>query len=128
MTVQRSETSGQGRIQYHGHLLPITLLGRNDIFQLVEQFLGAADAERRDQYGAAIGQRLFQCRLKTLAAGAAVFVQAVAVGAFQHNHVCGMGCGRWLQQGRMGCAQVSGEDDPAAAFFFWVIDFALHPG
>ncbi|MCY1552403.1 hypothetical protein D9M68_887960 [compost metagenome] len=86
----------------------------DDVFQLVEQFLGAADAEGGDQYRAVVGQGLFDDAFQALATGAAVFMQAVAVGALDHQDV---GAVRWFgcwQQRRIGRAQVAGEDD---AFF-----------
>lgn len=73
----------------------------DDVFQLVEQFLGAADAEGGYQHGAVVGQSVFDDLLQALAAGAAVFVQAVAVGAFQHQNV---GTLRWYAGFQDRCA------------------------
>ncbi len=51
----------------------------DDAFQFVEQFLGAADAEGGYEYGAVVGQGMFDDLLQALAAGAAVSMQAIAV-------------------------------------------------
>lgn len=97
-----------------GQVCRRSLLALNDVFELVEQFLGAADAERGDQHGALVFQGLFDNGFESLAAGAAVFVEAVAVGAFEHQDVGALwGFGRH-QEGGMRCAEVAGKDDALA--------------
>jgi hypothetical protein len=59
----------------------------DDLFQFVEQFLRAADAEGRDEQAALVAEGVFAQRLQALAAVLAAFVAAVAVGAFQHDDV-----------------------------------------
>lgn len=98
------------------------------VLQLVEQLLGAADAECGDEYGAAVGQGMFQHPLKALAAAAAVFMQAVAVGTFQHYGIGAPGVAGGRQQGRVRGAQVAGKDDPFAAVFVGVMYVAFDPG
>ena len=46
----------------------------DDVFEFVEQFLGAADAEGRDQDRAVVGQGLFDDAFQALPASAAVFM------------------------------------------------------
>ncbi|MCY1295848.1 hypothetical protein D9M70_452080 [compost metagenome] len=82
----------------------------DDVFQFVEQFLGAADAEGGDQHGAVVGQCLLDDGLQALLARAAVVVQAVAVGAFQHQGVGLPGGLRGRQQRGVAGAEVAGED------------------
>lgn len=57
----------------------------NYVFEFVEQLLGAANAEGGDQDGAVVSQGLFEDGFEALAAGLAVFMQAVALGAFKHQ-------------------------------------------
>ena len=83
----------------------------DDGLQLVQQLLRAADAEGRDQQRAAVGKGMLAHRAQTLAPGASALVVAVAVGAFQHQHVCQEGRLRRGQQRRVRGAQVTGEDD-----------------
>ncbi len=59
----------------------------DDVFEFVEQFLGAADAEGGDQHGAVVGQGLLDDGFEALFACAAVFMKTVAVGAFEHQDV-----------------------------------------
>jgi hypothetical protein len=63
----------------------------DDLFEFVEQFLGAADAEGRDEQAALVAEGVFAERLQALPAILAAFVAAVAVGAFQHDDVGGIG-------------------------------------
>lgn len=56
----------------------------DDVFQLVEQLLRVADAEGGNQHGAFIGQGMFDNLFQALASGAAIFMQTVTVGTFQH--------------------------------------------
>ena len=46
----------------------------NDFFEFVEQFLGAADAECGDQYGAVVLQRMLNDGFEALTAMLAIFV------------------------------------------------------
>jgi hypothetical protein len=83
----------------------------DDLFQFVEQFLGAADAEGRDEQAALVAEAAFAEGLQALPAILAAFVGAVAVGAFEDDDVGAVGrSGRW-QQGGVGGAEVTGEDD-----------------
>ena len=63
----------------------------NDLSQLVQQLLSAANAEGRNQYGALILQRMFDDGFETLTAAGTVLVQAVAVGAFKHEDIGSLG-------------------------------------
>lgn len=83
----------------------------DDFFQLVEQLLRAAEAERGNQYRAFVLQGVLDNGLEALPALGAVFVQAVAVGAFQHEDVGALGRCGGHQQRRVGSAQVAGEND-----------------
>lgn len=106
----------------------VQLFAVDDVFELVEQFLGAADAEGGDQHGAAVGQGMFDDLLQALAAGAAVLVQAVAVGAFQHQDV---GAAWWyagLEDRRAGGTEVAGEYDTRAGFAWAVLHIDFHIG
>src|SRR5690606_23266553 len=91
-------------------------------------FLGATDAEGGDEYSAAVRQGLLQCALETLSPGAPVFVQSVAVGAFQHHFIGVIGNGRRWQYGRMGRAEITGEYDTSPPPFQGIAHIALHPG
>src|SRR5690606_35474033 len=115
LSVQLSKACGQRGIEDDRHLQPITSLASDDRFQFVEQLLGATDAEGRDKYSATVPQGLLQCALKTLSPGAPVFMQSVAVGAFQHLFICAIGNGWRRQYGRMGRAEITGEYDAAPA-------------
>ena len=81
---------------------------------LVQDLLGAADTERRDQHRALIQQRALHHLLELQAALAPALVQAVAVGALYHQRVGPVRRARRGQQGRMGRAQVAGEHHPVA--------------
>ena len=83
----------------------------DDFFQLVEQLLRAANAERRNQYRAFVLQGVLDNGFEALPALGAVFVQAVAVGAFKHQYVGALGRYRRHQQWRVGSAQVTGKND-----------------
>ena len=100
----------------------------DDVFQLVEQFLGSPDAEGGDQHAATVPQGPLDRRLETLAAGAAVVVQAVAVGAFEHQDVGPVGRLRRGQQGCVASAEVPGKDDPGVLAAQAVVEVALHIG
>lgn len=95
-------------------------LGMNDVFQLVEQLLGAADAEGRDQHGALVAQGVLDDGFEALAAAGAVFVQAVAVGAFEHQDVCPFGRLGRHEQWRMWRAKVTGENDAFVLAGRWI--------
>ena len=83
----------------------------NQVFEFVEQFLGAADAERRDEDGALVFQCVVDRGLQAHLASAAVFVHAVAVGAFEDEDVGVLRrVGGWKQRAVRG-AEVAGEDD-----------------
>jgi hypothetical protein len=86
----------------------------NQDFQFVQQFLGAADAERRDHDRAPVVQRAIDQRPQPLAPVAATVVAAVAIGAFQHQDIGAPGRTRHWQQGRVGRAQIAGEEDALA--------------
>src|SRR5690606_39749976 len=73
----------------------------DDVFQFIEQLLGAADAEGGNQHAAAIGQGALDHPLQALAAAAAILVQAVTVGAFDHQGVGAVGRLRRRQQRRV---------------------------
>lgn len=83
----------------------------NDFFQFVKQLLSATDAERWDQNGALILESVFDNGFQALPAAGAVFIQAVAVGAFQHQDVCPFGRLGRHEQWRMWRAEVTGEND-----------------
>src|SRR5690606_26136581 len=96
-------------------------------FQFIQQFLGATDAEGRDKYCAAVRQGLLQRTLETLSPGAPVFVQSVAVGAFQHYFISAIGNGRRRQEGRMGRAEITREYDTPPPLLQGIAHIALHP-
>ncbi len=98
----------------------------NDVFQFVEQFLGAADAEGRDQYRAAVGQGMLDDVFQALPAGTAVFVQAVAVGAFDHQDVRAVRRFGGRQQRCMWCTQVAGENDAFLLAGVGIVQVDLH--
>src|SRR5690606_5019580 len=88
------ETRRQGRVENNRQLRPICwstgqtlkVLARrmasaggfavDDVFQFVEQFLGAPDAERGNQHAALILQRLLDDCFEALTPAAAVFMEA----------------------------------------------------
>lgn len=100
----------------------------DDVFQLVEQFLGAADAECRDQYGALITQRLLDDGFETLPTALAVFMEAVAIGAFEHEDIGAFGRLRRHQEGGVGCAQIAGKDDALAFVLLRVVQVDFYIG
>lgn len=116
------EAAGQRGVQNHRQFLPgqrfvhsALWVAVEDILQLVQQFLGAADAEGRDQDGALILQGAGQYPLQPLLTFLSVFVVAIPVGAFDHQGVAAVG---WLgcrQHGGVRCAQVPGEHHPVPA-------------
>jgi len=73
--------------------------------------LGAADAKRRDQHRAAIAQRVLDHRPQACAAGVAVFVAPIAIGALQHQHISAFRWPRRGQQRGVGGAEIAREDD-----------------
>jgi hypothetical protein len=83
----------------------------DDLFEFVEQFLRAADAEGGDEQAALVAESVFADRLQALPAVLAAFVGAVAVGAFEDDDVGAVGRSGRRQQGRVGGAEVAGEDD-----------------
>lgn len=142
-TVGLGESAGQGRVKDDGQLWPVdgqpllrfplacARLGRQqrlameDVFDFVEQFLGAAGTECRNEDGAMVSQGLVYCLFEPLLAVSAVFMQAVAVGTFQHQDVGALWRFGWLQQWRMGRPKVAGEHDALAGSGFRVVDIAL---
>lgn len=116
------EAAGQWRVQNHRQFVPgqgfvhsALWVAVEDVLQLVEQFLGTADAEGRDQDGALVLQGAGQYPLQPLLAFLSVFVVAIPVGAFDHQGVAAVG---WLgcrQHGGVRCAQVPGEHHPVPA-------------
>lgn len=98
VAVDAGEAAGQGRIQDHRQLVPGQAVGGflvaapvDDLFELIEQLLGAANAEGGDQNRALVLQGALDHRFEALAAGVAVFVLAIAVGAFDHQGVAVFG-------------------------------------
>lgn len=85
----------------------------DDALQFVQQFLGATDAEGRDQHAAAIFQGALYGVLQNLYTLFAVLVQAVAVGAFYHQLIAAPGGLGGVEQWRVAGAHVSGEDNAA---------------
>lgn len=69
-----------------------------DVFDFVEQFLGTAGTECRNEEGAMVSQGLICCLLEPLLAVSVVFMQAVAVGNFQHQDVGALWRFRRMQQ------------------------------
>ena len=127
LAVQGGETPGQRRIQNDGDLLPLGVV-MHDAFEFIEQLLGTANAEGRHDHGTAIGQRLFQHLLQAGTPGGAIFVQAVAVGAFQYQQIGALG---WLGRFEQGCAggtKIAGEDDTLAALFRRIVDIDFKIG
>lgn len=59
----------------------------NQVFQFVEQLLGASDAEGGDDDGAFVFQGVLDGGLEFQAAVLAAFMDAVAVGAFNNEGV-----------------------------------------
>jgi len=59
----------------------------DDLFEFVEQFLGAADAKCGNEDGAMAFEGLLDDGFESLSAVLPVFMKAVAVGAFQHQDV-----------------------------------------
>ena len=113
------EAPGQRRIQIERQLLPLGGVGAGvlalavqDVLELIQQLLGAADAEGRHDHRAAVGQRPLDHRLQALAPAVAVFVEAVAVGALQHHNVGRLGGARRRQHRRPGRAEVTREHHP----------------
>lgn len=117
LTVEAGEFGRERRVDDDVELLPGGVVAgfADEVFDFVEQFLRAADGKRGDEHGAAIGQRVFEYGLEAVAAGGAVFVVAVAVGAFEDETVGALGRARVGQQGRIGSAEVAAEDDAFAA-------------
>src|SRR5690606_20409701 len=70
---------------------------------------------------------LLQRTLETLSPGAPVFVQSVAVGAFQHYFISAIGNGRRRQEGRMGRAEITREYDTPPPLLQGIAHIALHP-
>ncbi len=85
-----------------------------DLLQFVEQFLGSADAERRNEHAALVGQRTFDRGLQALAPVGAIFVAAIAIGTLQHQQVGPLRWRQVRQDGRMGRAEIAAEDDSPA--------------
>lgn len=98
---------GQGGVEDDGELGPIQRVGTGlffiaqqrlaveDVFQLVEQLLCSAQAECWDEDGALVRKGAVDGGFQALLALAAVWVQAVAVGTFEHQDVSAFG---WLQR------------------------------
>ena len=63
----------------------------NDLFQLVEQLLSAANAEGWNQHGALILKGMLNDCFETLTAAGTVFMQAVAVRAFKDEDIGSLG-------------------------------------
>ena len=93
---------------------------------LVEDLLGAADAEGRDQHRAVIPQRPLHHLFQLQAALAPPLVQAVAIGALDHQGIGFVGRTRCRQQRRVGRAQVAGEHHPV--LFARGFHLAFHVG
>ena len=97
--VDFGKAAGQRRIDNYRQLVPGAVFAVlfhllvDDVFDFVQQFLGTADTERGDKHTAAV----LQCALDGLAQGFgalfAVFVDAVAVGAFYYQFVATLGWG-----------------------------------
>jgi hypothetical protein len=119
LRVTSGEIGGQRRIDDDVEVVPGNAGGGgtmavavDDLFEFVQQFLGAADAEGRDEHRAAlVAEGVFADRLQPLPAIRRLLVAAVAVGALQHDDVGGIRRLGRRQQGRVGRAEVAGEDD-----------------
>lgn len=96
-----------------------------DVFDFVEQFLGTAGTECRNEEGAMVSQGLICCLLEPLLAVSVVFMQAVAVGTFQHQDVGALWRFRRMQQRCVGRTKVSGEHNALAGRGFRVVDITL---
>lgn len=99
-----------------------------DVFDLVEQLLGAAEAEGGDEDGAVVGQGAVDDGFEALLAVAAVAVETVAVGAFQDEDVGALRGLDRAQQWVAGCAEVAGEDDSVGVGASWVLHVAFDVG
>lgn len=144
LTVGLGETAGQGRIKNDRQLRPVdgqpllrrlfalARLGRQqrlaveDVFDFVEQLLGATGTECRNQDGAMVSQRLIDRLFEALLAVGTVFMQAVAVGAFQHQDVGSLRRFWGLQQWRMGRPEVSRKNYAFVGSGFQVVDIAFN--
>ena len=95
--VDLGEACRQGRINDDFQVAPALAGGAvYQPFQLVEQFLRTAHAEGGQYYGAAVFQRAIDGGFQAVATVAPVFMQAVAVGAFEYQGVGAvwrLGCG-----------------------------------
>lgn len=111
--------------RHHGRVTEQCLAVENGL-ELVQQLLRAAQAERGNQGGAAILQCAVNNLFQLLLAHAAIGVQAVAVGTFQHQQVCALGWLQWAQQRVAFGAEVAGEND--AVVLLGHVYVALHIG
>ncbi|MNO81025.1 hypothetical protein D3C76_722500 [compost metagenome] len=96
------------------------------VLELVEQFLGAAQAECRDEDGALVCQGTIDGIFQTLPAVAAMRMQAVTIGAFQHQYVSTLRGPHRAQQWVATSAQVTGEHVPGIGLP--MLNVALHIG
>ncbi len=117
--VAGGEIGGQRRIDHDVEIFPGDAAGRqaiavavDDVFEFVQQLLGAADAEGRDQQRAAIAEGVLAQGLQALATVFAAFVHAVAIGAFDDDDIGRQRRLRRRQQRRVGGAQIARKDHP----------------
>ena len=59
----------------------------DDVFEFVEQLLSAANAESWDQDCALVAQRMLEHFFQSRTSAAAIFVQTIAVGAFDDQNI-----------------------------------------
>ncbi|MNP00718.1 hypothetical protein D3C76_925130 [compost metagenome] len=113
---------GQGRVEDDGQLRPVERvaiggragfvqqgLAMKNVFEFVQQLLGAAEAERRNEQCALVSQGAVDGRFQSLMTVACRRVQAVAVGAFQYQYIGPFRGLHWAQQGVATDAEVAGE-------------------
>jgi len=96
-----------------GGLLPVFV---DDVFQLIQQLLRAANAERRYQQRAAVAKGVFADGLQPFAAGLAAFVQPVPIRAFNDQNVCPLRALQVRKQRRIRGTQISAEHHPHGVF------------
>jgi hypothetical protein len=96
-----------------------------NIFQFIEDLLGPADAEGRNQYSAPIAQSLIDHRLQSQSPLPPVFMPPVTIGAFQHQQISAHRWSRSRQQRGPRCPQVTGKNQSFADPGLFVDKIAL---